>query len=108
MQIHDIGEQEGLHFFSMEYVQGQSLGDLVKKQGPLPANEAVSHVIQAARGLKYAHDHGMIHRDVKPANLGLSANFAILFAHNRFGRDAHTRLNLRFPVQASGPGRLWR
>ena len=72
VQIHDIGEQEGLHFFSMEYVQGQSLGDLVKKQGPLPANEAVSHVIQAARGLKYAHDHGMIHRDVKPDNLMLN------------------------------------
>lgn len=72
VQIYDIGEQNGLQFFSMEYVDGRSLGDMVKKDGPLAKNDAIRYTIQAARGLKFAHDHGMIHRDVKPDNLILN------------------------------------
>jgi len=69
VQIHDIGEADGSRFFSMEYVRGQSLADLVKEQGKLDPETAVGYVLQAARGLKHAHDRGMIHRDVKPDNL---------------------------------------
>ncbi len=69
VQIHDIGEADGARFFSMEYVRGTSLADLVKKQGKLDPETAVGYVLQAARGLKHAHDRGMIHRDVKPDNL---------------------------------------
>jgi hypothetical protein len=69
VQIHDIGETDGARFFSMEYVRGQSLADLVKKHGKLDPETAVGYVLQAARGLKHAHDRGMIHRDVKPDNL---------------------------------------
>jgi serine/threonine protein kinase len=69
VQIHDIGESDGRRFFSMEYVRGRSLADVVKERGKLDPETAVGYVLQAARGLKYAHDRGMIHRDVKPDNL---------------------------------------
>lgn len=69
VRIFDIGEAEGTQFFSMEYVPGESLADLVKRQGKLDPETAVGYVLQAARGLKHAHDRGMIHRDVKPDNL---------------------------------------
>ncbi len=69
VQIHDIGEAEGTRFFSMEYVRGCSLADLVRTQGKLDPETAVGYILQAARGLKHAHDRGMIHRDVKPDNL---------------------------------------
>ncbi len=69
VQIYDIGEAGGARFFSMEYVPGQSLVDLVKAEGKLDPETAVGFLLQAARGLKHAHDRGMIHRDVKPDNL---------------------------------------
>ena len=69
IQIYDIGEDRGQHFFSMEFVQGQSLGDLIKKEGKLPADVAIGYILQAARGLRYGHKQGMVHRDIKPDNL---------------------------------------
>jgi serine/threonine protein kinase len=72
VQIHDIGAHKGIHYFSMEYVQGQTLKQLVKEQGKLDPEAAVGFVLQAARGLKFAHEQGMIHRDVKPDNLMLN------------------------------------
>src|SRR5262249_23998301 len=72
VQVYDIGEDQGVSYFSMEYVQGTTLGELVKKKGKLEAAEAAGYVLQAARGLKFAHDRGMIHRDIKPDNLLLN------------------------------------
>ncbi len=53
----------------MEYVEGKDLAAVVKERGPLPIAEAVDYVIQAARGLQYAHEQGIVHRDIKPSNL---------------------------------------
>jgi serine/threonine protein kinase len=72
IQIYDIGEDKGQHFFSMEFVPGQSLMDIVKKEGKLPAEVAVGYILQAARGLRYGHNQGMVHRDIKPDNLMLN------------------------------------
>ena len=69
VQIYDIGEACGSRYFSMEYVQGKSLSAILKERGKLDTEAAVGYVLQAARGLKYAHDRGIIHRDVKPDNL---------------------------------------
>jgi len=65
----DADEAGGTHFFVMEYVDGSDLSSLVKKQGPLPLDQALDCILQAARGLQYAHERGVVHRDIKPANL---------------------------------------
>ncbi|HXD86767.1 MAG TPA: serine/threonine-protein kinase [Urbifossiella sp.] len=72
VHIHDIGEVDGSRFFSMEFVPGRSLADLIRVNGKLDPETAVGYILQAARGLKHAHDRGMIHRDVKPDNMLLN------------------------------------
>lgn len=74
VQIYDLGEDTGTNFFSMELVGGGSLDDLIKKSGKLDPKTAACFIAQAARGLKFAHDNGMIHRDIKPANLMLTSD----------------------------------
>jgi len=65
----DADEAAGIHFLVMEYVEGSDLSALVKKHGALPLDKALHCIIQAARGLEYAHARGIVHRDIKPANL---------------------------------------
>jgi hypothetical protein len=72
VQIYDIGEEQGMPFFSMEFVRGENLAQVTGQQGKLDPEEAVGYVLQAARGLKFAHDQGMVHRDIKPDNLMLN------------------------------------
>src|SRR2546430_3514843 len=64
VQIHDFGDQDNVTYIVMEYVDGGTLKDRLKK--PLPVPEAVDYIIQAAEGLDCAHRNGIIHRDVKP------------------------------------------
>ncbi|MGA2035590.1 MAG: serine/threonine-protein kinase, partial [Thermoguttaceae bacterium] len=65
----DADEAGGIHFLVMEYVEGSDLSAVVKKHGPFPVAKAVNYILQAARGLEFAHGEGVIHRDIKPANL---------------------------------------
>jgi WD40 repeat protein/serine/threonine protein kinase len=69
---YDADESGGTHFFAMELVEGTDLAKLVKQRGPLPVREACEYVRQAALGLQHAFERGLVHRDVKPANLLLT------------------------------------
>lgn len=65
----DVGDAGGRYYFVMEYVGGDTLFALIKKEGPLPEAKALGLIRQAARGLRHAHQQGFVHRDVKPKNL---------------------------------------
>ncbi len=65
----DRGTYEGQEYIVFEYVRGETLKDLVKRNGPLPVGEALAFVHQVARALAFAHDQGIVHRDVKPHNV---------------------------------------
>lgn len=65
----DADQANGTHFLVMEYVDGCNLAHLVRNQGPLTIKRAIEFLLQAGRGLEYAHAHGIVHRDIKPGNL---------------------------------------
>ena len=65
----DLDHQDDRHYLVMEYVQGRDLLSIVQEEGPLDYEAAANFIAQAAEGLNYAHEQGLIHRDVKPANL---------------------------------------
>ena len=66
--IYDIFDRDGHNFFSMEYVPGKSLAELVS-QHPLPAAAAARYAEKIARAIQFAHDNGLLHRDLKPSNI---------------------------------------
>ncbi|GIW80628.1 MAG: hypothetical protein KatS3mg105_2435 [Gemmatales bacterium] len=65
----ETGEDEGRYYFVMEFLEGAHLARLVQQAGPLPVSLACRYTWQAARGLQHAHEHGLVHRDIKPQNL---------------------------------------
>lgn len=65
----DAGERDGTPYLVMEYVEGENLAQAAKRHGGLPVAQAVNYILQAARGLDYAHRQGIVHRDIKPPNL---------------------------------------
>ncbi len=69
----DADEANGTHFLVMQFVEGTDLSVVIQRHGPMPVARAVDCIIQAARGLEFAHQQGVIHRDIKPANLLLEA-----------------------------------
>jgi eukaryotic-like serine/threonine-protein kinase len=69
VRAYDAGQDGTVHYLVTEYVPGMDLRRLIKAQGPLPQEQAARIVMQAAYGLEYAHQQGMVHRDVKPGNI---------------------------------------
>ncbi|MFN4258035.1 MAG: protein kinase domain-containing protein [Gemmataceae bacterium] len=65
----DANEINGTHFLVMEYVDGVNLSQLIKDNGPLPIRQCCEIIRQVAQGLQHAHEHNIIHRDIKPHNL---------------------------------------
>ena len=69
IRIFDLGEANGIRFITMEYVEGESLYHILRRQGKVPINEAVEIMRQMLSGLQAAHREGVIHRDLKPGNI---------------------------------------
>ncbi len=94
IQIFFIGEDDGRHYFVMEYVSGKSLLAMVREEGRIDNPRAAQFMLQAANGLAVAHDKGFVHRDIKPANLMVDERGLLKIAD--FGlalpQDAATRL----------------
>jgi len=66
---HDASEADGIQFLVMEYIEGHDLSRQVRDDGPMPVDRALDLIQQVAEGLQYAHDQGVVHRDIKPHNL---------------------------------------
>ena len=73
-RLFDVGEIDGLHFLSMEYVEGEDLASLLHRIGRLPKDKAVTIGFEICEGIAAAHRQGILHRDLKPANLMVDAN----------------------------------
>ena len=91
IQIYMIGDDQGQPFFAMEFVEGESLSQMLRREGKLESKHAAGIIAQAAQGLSVAHDRGVVHRDIKPANLMITprglvkvADFGIALANSDF------------------------
>jgi eukaryotic-like serine/threonine-protein kinase len=89
ISVFDAGEtDDGRPYIVMEHVDGETLADLLRRRGQLPAAEAVVLAVQACRGLSHAHASGLVHRDVKPQNLLLRADGTLKVADFGIARAA--------------------
>jgi serine/threonine-protein kinase len=78
LPVHDSGEADGVLYYVMPHVEGESLRERLHRHGRLPVEEAVRLAREVAEALAYASDRGIIHRDIKPANILLSAGHALV------------------------------
>ena len=73
VSIYDRGEAEGTYYIAMEYLDGRSLKELIVSRGPAPVTVAVEYARQILQALRFAHRHGIVHRDIKPHNVLVDA-----------------------------------
>jgi len=73
----DVGEADGYHYFAMEYVDGETMRDLMRRDGTVRERDAIDISIQMARALQYADEKGFVHRDIKPDNILISRDGAV-------------------------------
>src|SRR5213083_1258963 len=98
--LHDSGEQDGLPYFVMPYVEGESLRDRLEREPQLPVPEALRIADDVAKALGYAHTLGVVHRDIKPENIllenghALVADFGIARAISAAGSDRLTETGI--------------
>jgi len=96
LSLFDSGEADGLVYYVMPYVEGESLRDRLNREKQLPVDEAVRIAREVADALEYAHQHGVVHRDIKPENIllhgghAMVADFGIALAASR--SDGGTRM----------------
>ncbi len=67
--VYEMGEEDGVPFIAMEYLEGESLDAALSKNTQIPLAQKLGYVVQVCRALSYAHQHGIVHRDIKPGNI---------------------------------------
>ncbi len=80
MTVLDSGDAAGRLWFTMPYIEGESLRDRLQRERQLPMEDALRITLEAAQGLQYAHAHGVVHRDIKPENIWLTSDGSTLVA----------------------------
>ncbi len=80
IQVHEVGTENDIHFFSMEFVDGPTCMQMLKEHGTLEIEPALEIVRQVARALDYAHSHRLIHQDIKPDNIMVGSNEVVKLA----------------------------
>ena len=80
LAVHDSGESAGQLWYTMPYVEGESLRDRLMREGRLPVKESVRIAREVAQALAHAHEHGVVHRDIKPENILLTRDGSVLVA----------------------------
>ena len=100
LQLHDSGEVDGLRYYVMPYVEGETLADRIQRERRMPLETAMKIAQQIARALDHAHSHGIVHRDIKPGNVLLVgdqpivADFGIARVEGALGTDRLTQMGL--------------
>jgi serine/threonine protein kinase len=87
VQVFDVGEEEGVHYITMQYVEGKNLDGILKERGKLAVPEALSIAKRVAVALSAAHKLGIVHRDIKPANIILSKEGVVKVADFGLAKD---------------------
>ena len=72
IQVYDVGRDRGLYYFSMEFVDGETVEDLIERDGALPVTRAIDLTVQVLRSLAYIQRSDIVHRDIKPSNIMIS------------------------------------
>jgi formylglycine-generating enzyme required for sulfatase activity/predicted Ser/Thr protein kinase len=103
---YDASEHQGMHYLAMEYVEGRDLATIVKDRGPLPLREAAECILQAARGLQYAHGKGIVHRDIKPGNLLLDKDGTVKILDMGLARIAGADAAMGGPERLTNTGQV--
>lgn len=78
LALHDSGDADSFLYYVMPFVEGESLREKLDREGALPVSEAIDLLREVADGLTYAHERGIVHRDIKPDNVLLSGRHALL------------------------------
>lgn len=80
VDVYNAGEEQGMHYIMMKYIQGPSILDLLQKHQQLPESTVLKIVYEVGKGLHYAHSQGVIHRDIKPENLLIEQGKIVLIS----------------------------
>ncbi len=110
VRIYDLGVADRVRFISMEYIEGEELGQLLKKRGKLPPKEAAEIMLQVCYGLAAAHQAGVVHRDLKPQNIMIDheGRAAVMDFGIASSTETVTLLTQVSPGDAEGPAGLTR
>jgi serine/threonine protein kinase len=88
VQFYGGGEQDGQHFYAMEYIDGGTLGAMLKERGRFDWQQVIEYGTQICQALQHAHEHGIVHRDLKPVNLFLGKDGKLRLGDFGIARDS--------------------